>query len=128
MSEYIYDYQRLVKFRFIRRIVRGVKGMNLSEWMNTQLTDVVTRLDQSILSIHTEGGLNLACRHDIYEVLDDLLAVLFPGYHSTEKISHKEMNFFLNDKLRHISFKLSKHIKGAFHYHCLQEHCKNKAR
>lgn len=99
--------------------------MNLSEWMNTQLTGVVARIEQSILSIHTEGGLNLACRHDVYEVVDDLLAVLFPGCHSTEKILHKEMNFFLNDKLRHISFKLSKHINGAFHHHCLQENCVN---
>ena len=103
--------------------------LNLAEWMNTQLTDVVARLEQSIRSLRTEGGLNLTCRHDIYEVLDDLLAVLFPGYHSTEKISPKEMNFFLNDKLRHISFKLSKHINDAFHYHCLQENCEtDKAR
>lgn len=97
--------------------------MNLAEWMNTQLTDVVTRTEQSILSIYTGGGLNLACRHDIYEVVDDLLAVLFPGCHSIEKVLPKEMNFFLSDKLRHISFKLSKHINGAFHHHCLQGNC-----
>ncbi|MEW5803448.1 MAG: serine O-acetyltransferase EpsC [bacterium] len=97
--------------------------MNLAEWMNIQLTGVVGLLEKSILKAYTEGGLNLACRHDIYEVLDNLLAALFPGYHSAEKISPGEMNFFLNDMLRHSSFKLCKHIKGAFHYHCLQDTC-----
>lgn len=95
--------------------------MSLADWMNIQLPDVIGRLKESILSIQPEGGLNLAGRFEIYEVLDDLLAVLFPGYHSTERISPKEMDFFLNDKLRHVCFKLGRHIREALYFRCLQD-------
>ncbi|MBD3320788.1 MAG: serine acetyltransferase [Chitinivibrionales bacterium] len=76
-------------------------------------------------TIHTGDGLDLAGRNEIYEVLDDLLAALFPACFSRERLGKAEINFFLGDILRHVSFKLGKHIRDAFRYRCIKDNCDN---
>jgi len=69
-------------------------------------------------------GLDIAGRNDIYEILDDILAVLFPGYYSRQRVARADVNFFVADMLRHISFRLGKHIRGVFNYSCRKgAHC-----
>ena len=60
---------------------------NLTEWMNTELPEVVNRMEKHPLSntLQQNDGLDLAGRNEIYEILDDLLAALFPGCYSREK-------------------------------------------
>ena len=102
--------------------------MQLNEWMNTKLPDVVTRLEESIMSgfdVEAQSGLDLSGRNEIYEVLDDLLAVLFPGSYGKEKIARAETNFFLSDTLRHVSFKIGRHIEEVFLYRCKKQQCEN---
>ncbi len=102
--------------------------MQLNEWMNTKLPDVVTRLEESIVSgfdVEAQSGLDLSGRNEIYEVLDDLLAVLFPGSYGKEKIARAETNFFLSDTLRHVSFKIGRHIEEVFLYRCKKQQCEN---
>lgn len=102
--------------------------MELEEWMNVKLPDVVENLERRIWSscnLSSEDGLDLAGRNEIYEILDNILAVLFPGCFSKEKIDRTEVKFFLTDKLRHISFKFGKHIREAFKYRCKKENCEN---
>jgi serine O-acetyltransferase len=98
--------------------------------MNDKLPGVVTQLESGILSgfeVEAQVGLDMTGRHDIYEVLDDILAVLFPGSYSTEKIPPTEMNFFLTDTLRHVSLKIGRHIEEVFRYRCKKEKCDNCA-
>lgn len=102
--------------------------MDLNKWMNGSLPDVASRLESSILTgfhVETDDGLDLAGRNAIYEVLDDILATLFPGAYATDKIDRHNINFFLNDTLRHISYKLSRQIHEVFRYRCLKENCEN---
>lgn len=102
--------------------------MDLKKWMNDDLPEVVNKLEKSIRlsnTLQSEEGLDLAGRNEIYEVLDDLLAVLFPGYYSHENVKIEETNFFLSDMLRHISFKLGKHIREVFKYRCQKDNCIN---
>ena len=99
---------------------------NITEWMNTELPEVVNRMEKNILLSNTlqqNDGLDLAGRNEIYEILDDLLAALFPGCYSREKIKTHEINFFLSDILRHISFKLVKHIREVYKYRCRKDNC-----
>jgi serine O-acetyltransferase len=94
--------------------------------MNAELPEVVNRLEKNILLSNTlqkNDGLDLAGRNEIYEILDDLLAVLFPGCYSKDKIRSSDINFFLSDILRHISFKLVKHIREVFEYRCIKDNC-----
>lgn len=99
---------------------------DLREWMNTELPEVVNNLEKSILLSNTSqknDGLDLAGRNEIYEVLDDLLAALFPGCYSRDTIKNDDINFFLSDILRHISFKLVKHIREVYKYRCKKDNC-----
>jgi serine O-acetyltransferase len=102
--------------------------MNFNDWMNSRLPDIVDKLEESILAnsdMQTNDGLDLTGRNDIYEILDNMLAVLFPSCFSKESIDKQETGFFLSDSLRHISFKLSKHIRDVFKYRCKKTNCKN---
>ena len=102
--------------------------MELNNWMNDTLPGVVAELEKSIIGgfdVESQVGLDLAGRHEIYEVLDDILAVLFPGSWRKEKISRAETNFFLADTLRHVSFRIGKHIEEVFTYRCKKDRCEN---
>ncbi|MFP4416225.1 MAG: serine O-acetyltransferase EpsC [Chitinivibrionales bacterium] len=97
-------------------------------WFNRILPEVVGKLEKSILedfSIASHEGLDLAGRNEIYTVLDDILAALFPGCYGRESVALGDMNFYLGDILRHISFKLGKHIRESFKYRCLKRNCDN---
>lgn len=95
--------------------------MNLTNWMNEKLPAIVNRLEACIVNgpeAIADDGLDLAGRNEIYEILDDILAVLFPGYYSQKKVTREETNFFIDDMLRHISFRMSKHIRDVLNYRC----------
>jgi serine O-acetyltransferase len=102
--------------------------MRINEWFNRRLPEVVSRLEHSItndFSVLADDGLDLAGRTEIYSVLDDILAALFPGSYSRERVARTDMNFFLGDLLRHISFRLGKHIRESFTYRCVKDNCDN---
>jgi serine O-acetyltransferase len=98
------------------------------QWMNSGLPEVVQRLQNGLQANggdESDEGLDFTGRHDIYEVLDDLLAILFPGCYSRQKVSRSEMGFFLSDTLRHVSYRLGRHIRDVFKYRCRKDNCKN---
>lgn len=99
-----------------------------NEWMNAGLPKVVQRLQDDIQTdsdVHSEEGLDFTGRHDIYEILDDILAILFPGSFSKQRVPRGEMGFFLQDSLRHVSFRLGRHIRDVFKYRCKKDNCSN---
>ena len=90
--------------------------MDFTTWMNTRLSSVVDELEQGLRGTNEivyEDGLDLAGRNDIYEILDDILAALFPGSYSRERITYESVNFFLADLLRHFSCSIIVHIIGS---------------
>lgn len=100
--------------------------MNFTEWLNVRLPSVTRELVSDLQTnneINTEDGLDLSGRNEIYETLDDILAVLFPGSFSRERLSRNDADFFLADLLRHISFKFNKHLQRVFQYRCRRENC-----
>ena len=97
-------------------------------WMNDGLPRVVQQLQDGMRAnsdVESEEGLDFAGRHDIYEILDDLLAVIFPGSFSKQKVSHGDIGFFLHDSLRHVAVRLGRHIRDVFNYRCKKDNCKN---
>jgi serine O-acetyltransferase len=102
--------------------------MNFNEWMNTRLPGVAGELEQGLRGprdITSEDGLDLTGRNAIHEILDNILAVLFPGSFSKRRILRDDVDFYLADLLRHISFQLNRHILSVFHYRCNKENCEN---
>ena len=105
--------------------------MNMNHWYKERLPKIAAELERTILSgvhIQTEEGLNLSGRNEMYLLLEDILALLFPGVYSKERVERDDLNFFLDDLLRHISFKSKKVVKEVFDFHCEQKKkdpCKN---
>ncbi|MCL2218818.1 MAG: serine acetyltransferase [Chitinispirillia bacterium] len=100
--------------------------MDLNKWMNERLPQIVDRLEADLVAgpeAVTDDGLDFAGRNEIYDILDDILAVLFPGYYSREKVKKSDTNFFMADMLRHISFRLGKHIREVLSYRCRKDRC-----
>ncbi len=102
--------------------------MDINEWMKTSLPGVVDKLERGIredFSVIADEALNLAGRADIYEVLDMILAALFPGCFSKEVVRKGDIQFFLSDVLRHVAYKLGKHLREVFQYRCNRQQCEN---
>lgn len=102
--------------------------MDFNEWMDEKLPDVVNRLEDDICEscdLQVEDRLDLAGRKEIYEILDNILAVLFPGSFCKDKVSREDIKFYLSDMLRHLSFKLGKHVREVFRYRCKKDNCEN---
>jgi serine O-acetyltransferase len=102
------------------------KIKNINDWINTSLPKVVSNLEKNILQgfhIQTEKGLNISGRNSIYEILDLLLAVLFPGAFSKERIADNDLNFFIGNTLREVSYKLQKLTKEIFEFYCFKDDC-----
>jgi serine O-acetyltransferase len=100
--------------------------MKIKQWMNSSLPGIVSKLENSVMndfSSMAEDGLDLAGRSEIYEVLDAILAAMFPGYYGREKVSTGEMNFYIGNLLRQVSFKMYMHIRDSFKYRCLKDNC-----
>lgn len=98
----------------------------MKEWINSELPSIADQLEQRIVAgyhVETEEGLNVAGRNDIYRVLDDILAVLFPGAYSKESVNSADINFYINDKLRHVCKDLAQHISDGLSYHCHHDDC-----
>jgi serine O-acetyltransferase len=100
----------------------------MNAWMNTGLPAVVKRLQNAIGTDNeaaSREGLDFTGRNDIYEILDDLLALLFPGCYSKMAVAQTDLAFFLSDTMRHVSFRLGKHIKDVFTFRCKKDKCDN---
>ena len=98
--------------------------IDLHKWMNVSMPETVKKLEQSIMTeYHVETGdyFGLSGCIEIIEILDDLLAILFPGCYGAENIAVDEITFFLHDKLRHVTRRLIKHMAAVFQYQCRHE-------
>jgi serine O-acetyltransferase len=73
--------------------------------------------------VETADSLGLSGCKNIFDVLDDLLSALFPGCYSKQPVLKNEINFFLGDILRHISYKFLKYLTQVLSYRCKKEDC-----
>lgn len=107
-------------------IKKARKKVDLRRWINKSLPALVDRLERAegdVVGRNIDVGLNLAGQLAIYEVLDDLLAALFPGFRAHSAVSQKDLNIFIGDRLRHVAHGLAEQIEKAFRYRCRLEKC-----
>lgn len=72
---------------------------------------------------HIEGK-NLPSRKIIYEILDDIFGVLFPGYVNETDITWAEIPYFVGDKVNSIYVRLIEQCARALRYECKFKVCK----
>jgi serine O-acetyltransferase len=74
-------------------------------------------------SIHK--GVDLAGQRAVRLVVDELVSVLFPGYHGHETISRDELSGHLESQLEITSEKLQGQMARAYKYKCTLEDCED---
>ena len=90
----------------------------------SEVIDGLSKCWQCPIGANTEKGLNLAGQQAVHKVLNDLIAVLFPGCHGHEPVLEKDLKKFMTKKLKTAIKKLRGQIDRAFQYECRKEHCK----
>jgi len=81
--------------------------------------------EECSLITNTTRGFQLSGRQAIYQVLDDLIAVLFPGCHGREPMPAEQMRSFVEFRLQAVRQTLSEQIEHAFRYQCVFDQCKD---
>ena len=81
--------------------------------------------------INRIDGENLPSRESIIEILNDLMALIFPGYLSKGPISRAHVPFFVNSLIDSIYVRLSEVVEKSLRYECKVKdcgiHCKDAA-
>ena len=91
------------------------------EWPETGLQNLV---DEIMKSYQTFGGMdhiegkNLPSKKVVIEVLEDLFAVLFPGYLGKEGITKANIKYFLGNTLTSIYTRLTNEVEKSLKYIC----------
>lgn len=102
--------------------------MEIKNFMNDIIPEVTNLLEKSIKTdyhVTTGDELGRSGREGVYEVLDGFLTILFPGCFSRDKISPDEINFYINERLRYISYRFIKYLKDSFRFMCTENECQN---
>jgi serine O-acetyltransferase len=102
--------------------------MNINKWLNGPLLKTIDKLEKSITEdyhVESADSLGLSGCRNIYDILDDILSVLFPGCYSKEPVLKNEINFYLGDILRHISYKFLKYLTEVLKHRCQDDKCEN---
>lgn len=100
--------------------------MVIKNFMNQIIPEISDKLEKSIKeSYHVTAGeeLGRSGREGVYEILDAFLSVLFPGCYNRDNISENELNLYINERLRYISYKFIKYLKDSVRYSCPDKNC-----
>jgi serine O-acetyltransferase len=69
---------------------------------------------------HLEGP-NLPSRESVIDILEDLLAVIFPGYYGKKVITRANVGYFVGERLTSIQSRLQDQIERSFKYECRRQ-------
>lgn len=104
--------------------------MNNPSKTTASFTDLARHLGacQECAAIAGGGkGFQLSGRRSIYEVLDNLVAILFPGCHGLNNLPPDEHLETIASRLKSVDKTLTGQIEQAFRYQCAFEKCKECA-
>ena len=93
----------------------------LENWLHHHSSDLVTQMQKTIdrdTVSDARLGLNIASRESLYNVLDQLLAVLFPGVLGDETVQDKGIHRFIEDHLISLMPTLSAQIVRILNFVC----------
>jgi serine O-acetyltransferase len=86
------------------------------DWLKSRIPQIAARLNQGAPT--GDDGLDVLGREEVYEMFDDMMTVLFPGYRSRRLDPGDCAVGELASRLNAISSRLGEHLYKAFSYHC----------
>ncbi len=101
---------------------------NLAEWMDNSLPGVIHGLvgcDGCGCVANTANNFNLAGQRSVHRVLEQIVAVLFPGCHGLEPVAHNRLHASLNAELRIVGIELANQVEQALKFACKTNPCKH---
>lgn len=100
--------------------------MKSDEWLDKLMPEIAAGLRKCWrcpMSVNAEKGFNLAGKKAVEAVLDELIAVMFPGCHGHAAAGDSEFNGTLQAKLRDAAIALKNQVSHAFRYQCEVDEC-----
>jgi len=104
----------------------GEAAMDLNERVSRMMPELIRGLAHCStcpLGAHTGKGLHLSAQRSVLDVVDKLVAVLFPGCHGLDPGRHEWLRFGLEEELRNTAAALREQIRHAFEYECTIREC-----
>ena len=93
----------------------------LRTWLDAALPDVVSSLEESITSgyhLERDESLSLSAREEIFQTLDILHSVLFPGRYGKQcPAQGEDLHFFLHTSLLESASLLKRHVGNILAHH-----------
>lgn len=94
----------------------------LNDWINRGLPDVSERMSGRLGTAceycATDGRVNMSTRLSVFEALDALLEVLFPGCYAKQQSEMCDISMFVGNHLRNAAAKLGKLIEFSYKHAC----------
>lgn len=70
------------------------------------------------------SGANLPSKNEIYQIIDDIEEIIFPGYAREKIIDIKNINYFIGNSISKLYVELYSQVARAFKYQCsLKDKC-----
>ena len=100
----------------------------MNEWINKcadRLTKQLASCRKCPAGVNTEKQVNLAGQQAIHNVLEGLIAVVFPGCHGDAPVQALDLESDMRKLIEDIAHKLSDHIARALRYQCEFDKCRD---
>lgn len=101
--------------------------MKTEPWLEARLTPLIDALApcRNCPAVNTEKRVNLPGRQAVVNVLNGLVATLYPGCHGLDPLPHDSLNATLRQRLAETALALRDQCRRAFAYQCDFEQCRD---
>ncbi len=100
--------------------------MNKQKSTDKKIQDLVSKIAQTYQGDSGTNFIdvsNLPVRDKVFEVLELLIEILFPGYTGKRTVTKSNVNYIVIDILYHVYTELSEQIERAYKYKCRMDNC-----
>jgi len=99
----------------------GVSAWNAE--LAARLTSAVCATYEDEEGINHLDGSNMPQRHEVVDILQHLLEILFPGYSGSHAVNRAGLEFAVGNIVNEVFQRLTEQIERAFAYRCKLESC-----
>ncbi len=98
----------------------------MHQWIKADLSTIASALSdcRDCAMVNREKGFRLSGRRAVWQVLDDLVGLLFPGCHGHETLPVDQGEETMEDRLRAVAITLKKQAQEAYQYQCAFDQCR----
>ncbi|MFP4381435.1 MAG: serine O-acetyltransferase EpsC [Candidatus Sumerlaeia bacterium] len=102
---------------------------DIGNWQRERLDPIVDALVatyQDDKGINHIDGLNLPQRNAVYDILDDIFKIMYPGYVGEESVRRSNQRYYVGEILSRLSQILTDQYAKALRYRCRLRNCESE--